>query len=268
MAPLFVLSEHYRSADKSGVREYSGGRAASVSLRIFFWLRQKLRCVASQPSVDGKMLAIEPRVRSGAHIPKRNAIHLDGISFWSRIRESNPPPRLGKPMYYRCTNPAYEVFIAVLCTADTGVLRQLRCLRVPAHFLLAAPKAAMLRIAAVLRRQNACDRTRLLGLGSRCTTDVRILRGVLGYHSIFFAKKQPFSGEEKNRASGGRPGGIQQSLAPAGMASSSMTRWSFSSPFSLCTAESSMPHDSWPIIFLGGRLTMAASVLPTRASGS
>ena len=82
MAPLFVLSEHYRSADKSGVREYSGGRAASVSLRIFFWLRQKLRCVASRPSVDGKMLAIEPRVRCGAHIPKRNAIHLDGISFW------------------------------------------------------------------------------------------------------------------------------------------------------------------------------------------
>lgn len=36
MAFLFVLSEHYRSADKSGVREYSGGRAASVSLRIFF----------------------------------------------------------------------------------------------------------------------------------------------------------------------------------------------------------------------------------------
>ena len=176
MAPLFVLSEHYRSADKSGVREYSGGRAASVSLRIFFWLRQKLRCVASRPSVDGKMLAIEPRVRCGAHIPKRKAIHLDGISFWSRIRESNPPPRLGKPMYYRCTNPAYEVFIAVLCTADTGVLRQLRCLRVPAHFLLAVPKAAMLRIAAVLRRQNTCDRTRLLGLGSRCTTDVRILR--------------------------------------------------------------------------------------------
>ena len=232
MAPLFVLSEHYRSADKSGVREYSGGRAASVSLRIFFWLRQKLRCVASRPSVDGKMLAIEPRVRCGAHIPKRNAIHLDGISFWSRIRESNPPPRLGKPMYYRCTNPAYEVFIAVLCTADTGVLRQLRCLRVPAHFLLAAPKAAMRCIAAVCRRQNACDRTTSSLRGpyskkkchpfgwhffleqdtgvepasSAWEADVLpmyescvawILRGVLGYHSIFFAKKQPFSGEEK-----------------------------------------------------------------------
>ena len=30
--------------------------------------------------------------------------------FWSRVRESNPPPRLGKPMYYRCTNPANESY--------------------------------------------------------------------------------------------------------------------------------------------------------------
>ena len=139
-------------------------------------MRQNYGCICSHSAGALKMLVIEPRVRCGTHTPKRKAIRLDGFSFWSRIRESNPPPRLGKPMYYRCTNPAYEVFIAVLCTADTGVLRQLRCLRVPAHFLLAVPKAAMLRIAAVLRRQNACDRTRLLGLGSRCTTDVRILR--------------------------------------------------------------------------------------------
>lgn len=26
--------------------------------------------------------------------------------FWSRVRESNPPSRLGKPLYYRYTNPA------------------------------------------------------------------------------------------------------------------------------------------------------------------
>ena len=26
---------------------------------------------------------------------------------WSRVRESNPPQRLGKPLYYRCTNPAW-----------------------------------------------------------------------------------------------------------------------------------------------------------------
>ena len=124
--------------------------------------------------------------------------------IWSRIRESNPPPRLGKPMYYRCTNPA---------------------------------------------------------LHGSCVEFLDIITSFLQKSNRFLAKR-------KNRASGGRPGGIQQSLAPAGMASSSMTRWSFSSPFSLCTAESSMPHDSWPIIFLGGRLTMAASVLPTRASGS
>ena len=66
----------------------------------------------------------------------------------------------------------------------------------------------------------------------------------------------------------GGPVRYQQSFAPAGMASFSMRRFSFSSPFSLWTADRSMPHDSWPIIFLGGRLITAASVLPTSASGS
>ena len=28
------------------------------------------------------------------------------IPIWSGIRELNPPLRLGKPAYYRCTNPA------------------------------------------------------------------------------------------------------------------------------------------------------------------
>ena len=66
----------------------------------------------------------------------------------------------------------------------------------------------------------------------------------------------------------GGPVRYQQSFAPAGMASFSMRRFSFSSPFSLWTADRSMPHDSWPIIFLGGRLMIAASVLPTSVSGS
>ena len=60
----------------------------------------------------------------------------------------------------------------------------------------------------------------------------------------------------------------QHIFAPAGMASSSMTRLSFSAPFSLWTAEISMPQLSRPIILRGGRLTIASSVLPTRASGS
>ena len=151
------------------IREYSGSCAASVSLRIFFWLCQKLRCCASRPSCGGKMLVIEPA---------SSAWEADVL-----------------PMYESCVE-------------------------------------------------------------------------LLDIIASFLQKSNRFLAKRKNRASGGRPGGIQQSLAPAGMASSSMTRWSFSSPFSLCTAESSMPHDSWPIIFLGGRLTMAASVLPTRASGS
>ena len=60
----------------------------------------------------------------------------------------------------------------------------------------------------------------------------------------------------------------QQSLAPAGMESSTISRCSFSSPFSVWTAEISMPQLSCPIIFRGGRFTMATRVLPTKSSGS
>ena len=41
----------------------------------------------------------------------------------------------------------------------SGILRRLRRLRAPAHFLLAQPKAAALCAAAILRWQNACGRT-------------------------------------------------------------------------------------------------------------
>ena len=34
-----------------------------------------------------------------------------GVLFWSRVRESNPPSRLGKPLYYRYTNPAWRHYI-------------------------------------------------------------------------------------------------------------------------------------------------------------
>ena len=37
---------------------------------------------------------------------KRKDHPTGGLFFWSRIRESNPPSRLGKPLYYRYTNPA------------------------------------------------------------------------------------------------------------------------------------------------------------------
>ena len=55
----------------------------------------------------------------------------------------------------------------------------------------------------------------------------------------------------------------QQSFAPAGIASSSIRRFSLSS----FSADSSIPQDSRPIIFLGARLVQATRVLPTSSSG-
>ena len=66
---------------------------------------------------------------------------------------------------------------------------------------------------------------------------------------------------------GGRFSLAQHSFAPAGILSSSMTRFSFSSPFSLWTALRSIPQLSLPIIFRGGRFTMATRVLPMSSSG-
>ena len=67
-------------------------------------------------------------------------------------------------------------------------------------------------------------------------------------------------------ASGGgreRPLSAQTKRAPAGIASSSMSRFSFSPR----SADSSIPQLSCPIILRGGRFVTATSVLPTSASG-
>ena len=45
-------------------------------------------------------------VRLTTAVSKREDHPVGGLFFWSRIRESNPPSRLGKPLYYRYTNPA------------------------------------------------------------------------------------------------------------------------------------------------------------------
>lgn len=52
---------HVNTMDqRETVQKYSGGGAAVVPRRIFFWLRQKLQCFALRPSGDGKMLVVEP----------------------------------------------------------------------------------------------------------------------------------------------------------------------------------------------------------------
>ena len=60
------------------IREYSGGGAASVTLRILIWRGRQI-CVRCAP----------------AALTRQKCLC------------SPPPPRMPKPMYYRCTNPAY-----------------------------------------------------------------------------------------------------------------------------------------------------------------
>ena len=84
----------------------------------------------------------------------------------------------------------------------------------------------------------------------------------------------PYCPKEKARSFFKAPGFLlcisryQYSLAPAGMWSSTIRQWSFSTPASWCTAEMIMPQESIPIILRGGRLVMAIRVLPTSSSGS
>ena len=50
--------------------------------------------------------------KSYQKIREGNGIRAWGENGVSGIRESNPPPRLGKPVHYRCANSAFR--------ADTG----------------------------------------------------------------------------------------------------------------------------------------------------
>ena len=60
----------------------------------------------------------------------------------------------------------------------------------------------------------------------------------------------------------------QYSFAPAGILSSTSRRLSISSPSYSFTALISMPFEYSPIIFLGGRFTIAIAVFPTSSAGS
>ena len=47
------------------------------------------------------------------HKKKHTFVYRTKVCFsWSGVRESNPPPKLGKLLYYRCTNPASVPIIA------------------------------------------------------------------------------------------------------------------------------------------------------------
>ena len=96
------------------------------------------------------------------------------------------------------------------------------------------------------------------------------MRGETQFRTKFFCCFS-FKKSRGRRPNGLRPNSYsrktQHIFAPAGILSSIISRFRRSSPFSVWTAEMSMPLDSSPIIFRGGRLTMATRVLPTSSSG-
>lgn len=81
-----------------------------LSVRTPVYRKERNVCKGNLSRVSPYMLNRPP---AGDHfcrakVPLQKERHPYGcLSFWSRVRESNPPPRLGKPMYYRCTNPAH-----------------------------------------------------------------------------------------------------------------------------------------------------------------
>ena len=119
------------------IREYSGGCAASVPLRIFFWLRQKLRRCAP------RHLAMEK-------------------CLWS-----NPLPRMPKPMYYRCTNPAsaYSFSRAPILSSRGAFCNRfvsIRCKKVPSA-VLPRELFCLFRERSVEERYDLCSRAIMLG---------------------------------------------------------------------------------------------------------
>ncbi len=62
------------------------------------------RIEAQQSGFDSEAKKFPVRLRSLA--ARRGFVPNREFLSWSRVRESNPPVRLGKPTHYRCTNPA------------------------------------------------------------------------------------------------------------------------------------------------------------------
>ena len=66
------------------MRVYSGGKAASVSLRIFFCLRQKC-CINAAATCGGKILAFEPEALSQPHLHQcKKTTPQGGLLRWWR----------------------------------------------------------------------------------------------------------------------------------------------------------------------------------------
>ena len=118
---IITLNEPYFNAEKRNFPDIVSGRARKK--RQFARGRRFVL-----PEYDESIMRLEKIAKNAGSLNffrgKRKSLENKAFSRdWSRIRESNPPPRLGKPMYYRCTNPAYELFDRA-SRDDTGILRR------------------------------------------------------------------------------------------------------------------------------------------------
>ena len=98
------------------IREYSGGGAASVTLRILIWRGRQI-CVRCAP----------------AALTRQKCLC------------SPPPPRMPKPMYYRCTNPAYVRSGAGTCAVRLFYHPAARFATVLCRFVQISPAGAARR---------------------------------------------------------------------------------------------------------------------------
>ena len=96
--------------------------------------------------------------------PKRKDTLAGVFSFWSRIRESNPPSRLGKPLYYRYTNPASGEGIIPECNGKSN-----HFLSEESFFLFRPDRDCRKSAAAPFRRLRVISH-RTTPSGSGCST--------------------------------------------------------------------------------------------------
>ncbi len=110
------------------IREYSGGGAASVTLRILIWRGRQI-CVRCAP----------------AALTRQKCLC------------SPPPPRMPKPMYYRCTNPAYARSGAGTCAVRLFYHPAARFATVLCRFAQISPAGAARRGAVCSVRERAVE---------------------------------------------------------------------------------------------------------------
>ena len=117
------------------IREYSGGGAASVTLRILIWRGRQI-CVRCAP----------------AALTRQKCLC------------SPPPPRMPKPMYYRCTNPAYARSGAGTCAVRLFYHPAARFATVLCRFAQISPAGQPAGVRALPREstKRACPLRRMM----------------------------------------------------------------------------------------------------------